>query len=89
MVCFFCFNDQLQLGVDESYTLMVSKKNELSIVGAATIEVCVSLCSHTFDSLLISLLACVFQANTVYGALRGLEVSKHLVTIMLHLTLWY
>ncbi|CAA7041411.1 unnamed protein product [Microthlaspi erraticum] len=31
-------SEELQLGVDESYTLMVSKRNEQSIVGAATIE---------------------------------------------------
>uniref|UniRef100_A0A1J3GJX6 Beta-hexosaminidase n=1 Tax=Noccaea caerulescens TaxID=107243 RepID=A0A1J3GJX6_NOCCA len=31
-------SEELQLGVDESYTLMVSKMNEQSIVGAATIE---------------------------------------------------
>jgi hexosaminidase len=49
-------SEELQLGVDESYTLMVSKKNEQSIVGAATIE-----------------------ANTVYGALRGLEVCNLIV----------
>ncbi|KAH0884851.1 hypothetical protein HID58_060947 [Brassica napus] len=48
-------SEELQLGVDESYTLMVSKNNELSIVGAATIE-----------------------ANTVYGALRGLETFSQL-----------
>lgn len=48
-------SEELQLGVDESYTLMVSKKNELSIVAAATIE-----------------------ANTVYGALRGLETFSQL-----------
>jgi hexosaminidase len=48
-------SEELQLGVDESYTLMVSKKNEQSIVGAATIE-----------------------ANTVYGALRGLETFSQL-----------
>ncbi|KFK21905.1 hypothetical protein AALP_AAs65627U000300 [Arabis alpina] len=44
-------SDKLKLGVDESYTLMVSKKDEHSIVGEAKIE-----------------------ANTVYGALRGLEL---------------
>lgn len=32
-------NFQLRLGVDESYTLMVSKKNEQSIVGEAIIKV--------------------------------------------------
>ncbi|KAJ0245774.1 Beta-hexosaminidase 1 [Hirschfeldia incana] len=48
-------SEELQLGVEESYSLMVSKKNEQSIVGAATIE-----------------------ANTVYGALRGLETFSQL-----------
>ncbi|ESQ44933.1 hypothetical protein EUTSA_v10010264mg [Eutrema salsugineum] len=48
-------SEELQFGVDESYTLMVSKKKEQSIVGAATIE-----------------------ANTVYGALRGLETFSQL-----------
>jgi len=35
---FFCF--QLQLGVDESYTLSVSKASESSVAWEATIEVC-------------------------------------------------
>lgn len=43
-------NEELQLGVDESYTLLVPKAKDSSQV---TIE-----------------------ANTVYGALRGLEVCK-------------
>ncbi|KAJ1443122.1 Glycoside hydrolase family 20, catalytic domain [Sesbania bispinosa] len=46
---------QLQLGVDESYTLLVSKAKEFSIAGEVTIE-----------------------ANTVYGALRGLETFSQL-----------
>ncbi|KAJ4822128.1 Beta-hexosaminidase 1 [Turnera subulata] len=48
-------NEELQLGVDESYTLLVGKSDKLSIVGEATIE-----------------------ANTVYGALRGLETFSQL-----------
>ncbi|XP_010534473.1 PREDICTED: beta-hexosaminidase 1 isoform X2 [Tarenaya hassleriana] len=48
-------SEELQLGVDEGYTLMVSKNNYQSIVGGATIE-----------------------ANTVYGALRGLETFSQL-----------
>ncbi|KAL0002993.1 hypothetical protein SO802_016774 [Lithocarpus litseifolius] len=48
-------NEELQLGVDESYTLFVSKNDEKSIIGEATIE-----------------------ANTVYGALRGLETFSQL-----------
>ncbi|KAG8380724.1 hypothetical protein BUALT_Bualt06G0045700 [Buddleja alternifolia] len=48
-------NQQLQLGVDESYSLMVAPRDELSIVGDITIE-----------------------ANTVYGALRGLETLSQL-----------
>ncbi|GJW03089.1 beta-hexosaminidase 1 [Tanacetum coccineum] len=49
-------DDELQLGVDESYTLFVAKKNNgLSIVGQVNIE-----------------------ANTIYGALRGLETFSQL-----------
>ncbi|KAH9703240.1 Beta-hexosaminidase 1 [Citrus sinensis] len=48
-------NEDLQLGVDESYTLLVAKNEGLSIIGEATIE-----------------------ANTVYGALRGLETFSQL-----------
>jgi hypothetical protein len=36
---FVCFFFQLQLGVDESYTLFVLKKDGKAIVGEATIEV--------------------------------------------------
>ncbi|KAM7269033.1 hypothetical protein ACFE04_024530 [Oxalis oulophora] len=46
-------DDQLQLGVDESYSLSVAKNDGQSIVGEITI-----------------------WAKTVYGALRGLEVSN-------------
>lgn len=77
LVCFFCFNVQLQLGVDESYTLMVSKNNELSIVGAATIEVRVSLCSHTFDSLLISHLLVGFRLILCMVLLEGWRYAKY------------
>ncbi|XP_038679868.1 beta-hexosaminidase 1-like [Tripterygium wilfordii] len=48
-------NEELQLGIDESYTLFVAKHDRLSIVGEATIE-----------------------ANTVFGALRGLETFSQL-----------
>nr|GEU52775.1 beta-hexosaminidase 1 [Tanacetum cinerariifolium] len=49
-------DDELQLGVDESYTLFVAKKNNrLSIVGQVNIE-----------------------ADTIYGALRGLETFSQL-----------
>ncbi|XP_023747103.1 beta-hexosaminidase 1 [Lactuca sativa] len=48
-------DEELQLGVDESYTLLVAKNHALSIVGEVTIE-----------------------ANTVYGALRGLETFSQL-----------
>ncbi|KAK3232260.1 hypothetical protein Dsin_004141 [Dipteronia sinensis] len=48
-------NEELQLGVDESYSLFVAKNNGQSIIGEATIE-----------------------ANTVYGALRGLETFSQL-----------
>ncbi|KAL8232008.1 hypothetical protein R6Q57_001786 [Mikania cordata] len=48
-------DEELQLGVDESYTLLVAKNNRLSIIGEVIIE-----------------------ANTVYGALRGLETFSQL-----------
>ncbi|XVE52742.1 hypothetical protein DITRI_Ditri02bG0147800 [Diplodiscus trichospermus] len=48
-------DEELQLGVDESYTLFLAKNDGKSIVGEATIE-----------------------ANTVYGALRGLETFSQL-----------
>ncbi|XP_024970541.1 beta-hexosaminidase 1 [Cynara cardunculus var. scolymus] len=48
-------DEELQLGVDESYTLLVAKNNGLSVIGEVTIE-----------------------ANTVYGALRGLETFSQL-----------
>ncbi|XP_071710073.1 beta-hexosaminidase 1 [Rutidosis leptorrhynchoides] len=48
-------NEELQLGVDESYTLLVAKNNQLSVIGDINIE-----------------------ANTVYGALRGLETFSQL-----------
>ncbi|KAK2637538.1 hypothetical protein Ddye_032330 [Dipteronia dyeriana] len=48
-------NEELQLGVDESYSLFVAKNSGHSIIGEATIE-----------------------ANTVYGALRGLETFSQL-----------
>ncbi|KAK4279455.1 hypothetical protein QN277_011237 [Acacia crassicarpa] len=48
-------SEQLQLGVDESYTLLVPKSNGQSVAGEVKIE-----------------------ANTVYGALRGLETFSQL-----------
>ncbi|KAL5733332.1 hypothetical protein ACOSQ2_033024 [Xanthoceras sorbifolium] len=48
-------SEELQLGVDESYNLLVVKNSDHSIIGEATIE-----------------------ANTVYGALRGLETFSQL-----------
>ncbi|XP_027350015.1 beta-hexosaminidase 1-like [Abrus precatorius] len=48
-------NEELQLGVDESYTLLVPKAKDSSVAGEVTIE-----------------------ANTVYGALRGLETFSQL-----------
>ncbi|KAL8166797.1 hypothetical protein V2J09_008296 [Rumex salicifolius] len=50
-------SEELQLGVDESYTLRVERRDGRSIVGGATIE-----------------------ANTIYGALRGLETFSQLCT---------
>ncbi|CAL5191437.1 unnamed protein product [Lathyrus oleraceus] len=64
--------EELQLGVDESYTLVVSKANESSVGGEATIE-----------------------ANTAYGALRGLETFSQLCsfdyttkTVQIHKAPW-
>ncbi|KAI5659875.1 hypothetical protein M9H77_28668 [Catharanthus roseus] len=48
-------NEELQLGTDESYSLLVAKSDERSIIGEVTIE-----------------------ANSVYGALRGLETLSQL-----------
>ncbi|PSS33370.1 Beta-hexosaminidase [Actinidia chinensis var. chinensis] len=48
-------NEELQLGVDESYSLMVERSNDRSIISEATIE-----------------------ANTVFGAVRGLETFSQL-----------
>ncbi|CAI9092477.1 OLC1v1027726C1 [Oldenlandia corymbosa var. corymbosa] len=48
-------NEELQLGVDESYSLLVAKNDGHSIIGEVTIE-----------------------ANTLYGALRGLETMSQL-----------
>ncbi|XP_044508932.1 beta-hexosaminidase 1 [Mangifera indica] len=48
-------SEELQLGVDESYSLLVAKNDGRSIIAEATIE-----------------------ANTVYGALRGLETFSQL-----------
>ncbi|XAR66318.1 Beta-N-acetylhexosaminidase [Bertholletia excelsa] len=50
-------NEELQLGVDESYSLMVARSDDRSIIGEATIE-----------------------ANSVFGALRGLETFSQLCT---------
>ncbi|CAI8592166.1 unnamed protein product [Vicia faba] len=65
-------NEELQLGVDESYTLLVSKGNESYVGGEATIE-----------------------ANTAYGALRGLETFSQLCsfdyttkTVQIHKAPW-
>lgn len=48
-------NEELQLGTDESYSLLVANSDEKSIIGEVTIE-----------------------ANSVYGALRGLETLSQL-----------
>ncbi|XP_054817626.1 beta-hexosaminidase 1 isoform X1 [Prosopis cineraria] len=48
-------SEELQLGVDESYTLLVPKSNGQAVAGEVKIE-----------------------ANTVYGALRGLETFSQL-----------
>lgn len=103
---------QLQLGVDESYTLFVAKDDRKSIIGEATIEVIWELqivgfsfsgaiklieCKFKLNFVIIwcfrgllhfiyvlcrqsrvsvMLILCLLQANTVYGALRGLEVCR-------------
>lgn len=66
-------NDELQLGVDESYSLLVTKSNEHSIIGEVSIE-----------------------ANSVYGALRGLETMSQLCifdygvkTVQIHKAPWF
>ncbi|XP_060212628.1 beta-hexosaminidase 1 [Lycium barbarum] len=66
-------NHELQLGVDESYSLLVSKSNEHSIIGEVSIE-----------------------ANSVYGALRGLETMSQLCTfdygvktVQIHKAPWF
>ncbi|MCD9639334.1 Beta-hexosaminidase 1 [Datura stramonium] len=66
-------NDELQLGVDESYSLLVSKSNEHSIIGELSIE-----------------------ANSIYGALRGLETMSQLCifdygvkTVQIHKAPWF
>ncbi|KAK4431203.1 Beta-hexosaminidase 1 [Sesamum alatum] len=66
-------NEELQLGVDESYTLMVATSDKLSIIGQITIE-----------------------ANSIFGALRGLETLSQLCdfdygtkTVKLHNAPWY
>ncbi|XP_011076894.1 beta-hexosaminidase 1 [Sesamum indicum] len=66
-------NEELQLGVDESYTLMVAAGDKLSIIGQITIE-----------------------ANSIFGALRGLETLSQLCdfdygtkTVKLHSAPWY
>ncbi|KAL2555808.1 Beta-hexosaminidase 1 [Forsythia ovata] len=48
-------NEELKLGMDESYSLLVAKRDDHSIIGEITIE-----------------------ANSVYGALRGLETLSQL-----------
>ncbi|XP_078429452.1 beta-hexosaminidase 1 [Wolffia australiana] len=66
-------SEELQLGVDESYTLFVAGRNPLSIVAEATIE-----------------------ANTIYGAIRGLETFSQLCSfnfktkeVQVHKAPWY
>ncbi|KAF3618856.1 Beta-hexosaminidase 1 [Capsicum annuum] len=66
-------NDELKLGVDESYSLLVTESNEHSIVGGVSIE-----------------------ANSVYGALRGLETLSQLCifdygvkTVQIHKAPWF
>ncbi|KAL6326693.1 hypothetical protein AAG906_010867 [Vitis piasezkii] len=66
-------SEVLQLGVDESYSLLVAKNDDHSIIGEATIE-----------------------ANTVYGALRGLETFSQLCafdygtkTVQVYNAPWY
>ncbi|KAA3464285.1 beta-hexosaminidase 1-like [Gossypium australe] len=68
-------SEELQLGVDESYTLFVAKKDGKSIVGEATIE-----CNKCTAFLRVNTLwRCTsLLANTVYGALRGLETFSQL-----------
>ncbi|RDX63576.1 Beta-hexosaminidase 1, partial [Mucuna pruriens] len=57
------YSEELHLGVDESYNLFVSRSQAHSGAGQVTIEV-----SFVFN----------FIANTVFGALRGLETFSQL-----------
>ncbi|XP_059666199.1 beta-hexosaminidase 1 [Cornus florida] len=66
-------DEALQLGTDESYSLLVARKNDHSIIAEATIE-----------------------ANSVYGALRGLETFSQLCsfdygtkTVQVYKAPWY
>ncbi|KAL6958171.1 Beta-hexosaminidase 1 [Sarracenia purpurea var. burkii] len=66
-------DEELQLGADESYYLMVAKSNDRSIIGEATIV-----------------------ANSVFGALRGLETFSQLCaydyitkTVQVYKAPWY
>ncbi|KAL1819319.1 hypothetical protein ACET3Z_014188 [Daucus carota] len=66
-------DQELKLGVDESYSLLLGKGNGYSIVGEVTIE-----------------------ANTVYGALRGMETFSQLCdfnyetkTVQVYKAPWY
>lgn len=72
-VIVFSANEELQLGVDETYSLSVVKRDEHSIIGEITIE-----------------------ANSVYGALRGLETLSQLCafdygtkTVQVYKAPWY
>ncbi|KAI8032034.1 Beta-hexosaminidase 1 [Camellia lanceoleosa] len=66
-------DEEIQLGTDESYSLVVAKSDDRSIIGDATIE-----------------------ANSVFGALRGLETFSQLCaydyvtkTVQVYKAPWY
>ncbi|GMP22888.1 hypothetical protein CsSME_00000698 [Camellia sinensis var. sinensis] len=66
-------DEEIQLGTDESYSLLVAKSDDRSIIGDATIE-----------------------ANSVFGALRGLETFSQLCaydyvtkTVQVYKAPWY
>ncbi|KAH9767861.1 Beta-hexosaminidase 1 [Citrus sinensis] len=77
-------NEELQLGVDESYTLLVAKNEGLSIIGEATIETFSQLCSFDYDtkSVLVYKAPWYIQDKPRF-AFRGLliDTSRHYLPV--------
>ncbi|KAJ6429090.1 hypothetical protein OIU84_020681 [Salix udensis] len=92
-------NEELQLGADESYFLLVEKRNGQSIIGEAYIENWTLFFYRSLvegnemkegDDFVLP------NANTVYGALRGLETFSQLCafdyetkTVQIYKAPWY